>query len=168
MFPLDEQAELAADGVCSIVVVPIFAGPTWWGFVGFDDCSDEREWSTGMVEGLRAAAGRLGAAILRRRAEAERIELAREQSARVEAQTAQRRVAFLAAASQLLVASLDYETTLQDVADLLVPDLADCCYIDLLHADNTIRRIAAAAAAPFSVDGSADAGLALRPRGDHP
>jgi len=167
-FPLDEQAELAADGVCSIVVVPIFAGPTWWGFVGFDDCRDEREWSTGTVEVLRTAAGTLGAAILRRRAEAERLELAREQSARVEAQTAQRRVAFLAAASQLLVASLDYETTLQDVADLLVPDLAECCFIDLLEPDNTIRRIAAAAAEPFAGDIAADAGLRLSPRTDHP
>src|SRR5260370_40205492 len=100
MFPLDEQAELAADGVCSIVVVPIFAGPTWWGFVGFDDCSDEREWSTGIVEVLRTAAGTLGAAILRRRAEAERIELAREQAARVEAQTAHRRGACRARPAQ--------------------------------------------------------------------
>jgi signal transduction histidine kinase len=166
-FPLDEQAELAADGVCSIVVVPIFAGPTWWGFVGFDDCSEEREWAMGTVEVLRTAAGTLGAAILRRRAEAERLELVREQSARVEAQTAQRRVAFLAAASQLLVASLDYETTLQDVADLLVPDLAECCFVDILEADNTIRRIAAAAAEPFAIDGEG-AGLRLDPRGDHP
>src|SRR5260370_24183986 len=99
MFPLDEQAELAADGVCSIVVVPIFAGPTWWGFVGFDDCSDEREWAMGTVEALRTAAGTLGAAILRRRAEAERLELVREQSAPVQAQTSQRRACSLAAAS---------------------------------------------------------------------
>ena len=167
-FPPDEQAELAADGVCSIVVVPIFAGPTWWGFVGFDDCLEERDWSTATVEVLRTAAGTLGAAILRRQAEAERLELAREQSARVEAQTAQRRVAFLAAASQLLVASLDYETTLQDVADLLVPDLAECCFIDLLEPDNTIRRIAAAAAEPIVLDGSEGAGVRLSPRSDHP
>ena len=92
----------------------------------------------GTVEVLRTAAGTLGAAILRRRAEAERLELVREQSARVEAQTAQRRVAFLAAASQLLVASLDYETTLQDVADLLVPDLAECCFIDILEAAKAV------------------------------
>src|SRR6266852_1153377 len=167
-FPPDEQAELAADGVCSIVVVPIFAGPAWWGFVGFDDCTEEREWAVGTVEVLRTAAGTLGAAILRRRAEAERLELVREQSARVEAQTAQRRVAFLAAASQLLVASLDYETTLQDVADLLVPDLAECCFVDILEADNTIRRIAAAAVEPFTCDASEAAGLRLDPHGDDP
>jgi GAF domain-containing protein len=167
-FPPAEQAELAADGVCSIVVVPIFAGPTWWGFMGFDDCGDEREWAMGTVEVLRTAAGTLGAAILRRRAEAERLELVREQSARVEAETAQRRVAFLAAASQLLVASLDYETTLQDVADLLVPDLADCCFVDILETDTSIRRIAVAVAAPFASDVSEGAGLRLDPHGDHP
>ena len=43
-FPDDEQAVLAAQGICSLVVVPIFVGPTWWGFVGFDDCREERGW----------------------------------------------------------------------------------------------------------------------------
>ena len=70
---------------------------------------------------LQTAAGTLGAAILRRRAEAERMQLVREQSARVEAEAAQRRLAFLAEASQILAASLDYEPTLQGVANLVVP-----------------------------------------------
>src|SRR5262249_31620717 len=43
-FPEDEQVMLAAQGVCSLVVVPIFVGVSWWGFVGFDDCLEERAW----------------------------------------------------------------------------------------------------------------------------
>lgn len=167
-FPADEQAELAADGVRSILVVPIFAGPHWWGFVGFDDCAEERDWAVGTAEVLKTAAGTLGAAILRRRAEAERLELVREQSARLEAESGQRRLAFLAAASQVLVASLDYETSLQGVADLLVPDLAECCFIDVLEPEGSILRIAAALAAPFAsllLDGP---GLRFDPAGDHP
>ena len=120
-FPSDEQAVLAAQGVCSLVVVPIFVGPAWWGFVGFDDCREERGWPAGTVEVLKTAAGTIGAAILRRRAEAARLQLVREQSARAEAEAAQRRLAFLAEASQVLAVSLDFETTLQGVADLVVP-----------------------------------------------
>ena len=143
-FPLDEQPKLLAQGVCSLVLVPIFVGSTWWGFIGFDDCSEERSWQANLVEALKTAAGTLGAAIYRRRAEAERLQLVRAQSARVEAEAAQRRLAFLADASQILAASLDYENSLQGVADRLVPELADACFIDVLQADGSLRRVAAA------------------------
>jgi signal transduction histidine kinase len=135
---------LAAQGVRSLVVVPIFAGSTWWGFIGFDDCAEERDWPASAVEVLRTAAGTLGAAILRRSAEAERLQLVRAQSARVEAEAAQRRLGYLADASQILAASLDYESSMQGVADLLVPGLADACFVDIAEADGSARRIATA------------------------
>ena len=97
---------------------------------------------------LKTAAGTIGAAILRRQAEGERLQLVREQSARVEAEAAQRRLAFLAEASQVLALSLDFETTLQGVANLVVPALADWCCVDILEADGSIRRIAAAMGEP--------------------
>src|SRR5579864_7336073 len=143
-FPVDEQAQLTAQGVCSLVLVPIFVGATWWGFVGFDDCTEERRWPASLIEALKTAAGTLGAAILRRRAEAERLQLVREQSARVEAEAAQRRLAYLADASQILAASLDFEPNLQSVMELLVPDLADGCFVDMLQPEGTIRRVASA------------------------
>ena len=115
---------LAAQGVCSLAIVPIFVGPAWWGFIGFDDCREERAWPVGTVEVLKTAAGTIGAAILRRRAEAERLQLVREQSARVEAEAAQRRFAFLAEASQILAASLDYrDRRCRAWPDLVVPSL---------------------------------------------
>jgi PAS domain S-box-containing protein len=143
-FPVEEEAKLVAQGVCSVLVVPIFVGSTWWGFIGFDDCVEERSWQANMVEALKTAAGTLGAAIYRRRAEAERLQLVREQSARVEAEAAQRRMAFLAEASQRLAASLDYETSLQAVADLVVPALADACFFDVVQLNGELRRVAAA------------------------
>ena len=143
-FPTDEQAKLAAQRVCSLVLVPIFVGASWWGFIGFDDCTEERTWAPSLVEALKTAAGTLGAAISRRRAEAERLQLVREQSARVEAEAAQRRLAYLADASQILAASLEFEPTLQGVAELLVPDLADGCFFDLLQSDGSLRRVASA------------------------
>jgi PAS domain S-box-containing protein len=48
---------------------------------------------------------------------------------------------FLAQASGLLAASLDYERTLSDVAGLAVPDVADWCAIDIVQPDGTTRQV---------------------------
>lgn len=58
-----------------------------------------------------------------------------------ERKRAEERQRFLAEASALLVSSLDYTQTLQHVAQLVVPRLADWCVIDLLE-DDTLKRIA--------------------------
>ena len=63
------RALLEPQGNLSLLVVPIFAGTAWWGFLGFDETRYEREWSQAEIEALRAAAGILGASIERRRAE---------------------------------------------------------------------------------------------------
>jgi PAS domain S-box-containing protein len=68
-FPPGEQAVLAPQGIRSVLAVPMFVGDRFWGFIGFDDCLREREWSPAEVDGLRAAAGILGAAIQRERVE---------------------------------------------------------------------------------------------------
>ena len=151
-FPPDEQIMLAAQGVCSLVVVPIFVGSTWWGFIGFDDCAEERRWPASAVEVLKTAATTLGAAMLRRRAEAARLQLVSEQAARVEAEAAQRRLAFLAEASRILAGSLDYEDSLPGVVELVVPGLADGCLVDVLDGDGSIRRVASKLAIEFPED----------------
>jgi signal transduction histidine kinase/putative methionine-R-sulfoxide reductase with GAF domain len=55
---------------------------------------------------------------------------------------------FLAEASRLLAASLDYETTLESVARLAVPGLADYCIVDLLDTERATRAVAVAHADP--------------------
>jgi PAS domain S-box-containing protein len=70
-FPNSEQPELREQGIFSILIVPIFVEGKWWGFIGFDECFEEREWSTAEVGALGAAAGTLGAAIRWRRIEEE-------------------------------------------------------------------------------------------------
>lgn len=52
------------------------------------------------------------------------------------------RLAFLARASEALASSLDYQTTLEHVAELVVRDLADWCAIDVREDDGEIRRMA--------------------------
>lgn len=86
---------------------------------------------------------------LRKQAEEERAQLfEREQMARTEAERMQWRLTFLAEASEILAASLDYETSLPRVARLAVPYLADGCVVDVVEEDRTIRRVAVAAADP--------------------
>jgi PAS domain S-box-containing protein len=72
-------------------------------------------------------------------------ELYEEQSRmRAEAEAAERRAKFLAEASTLMASSLDYETTLAQVAGLAVPHLADWCAVDMLGEDKSIIRLAMA------------------------
>ena len=67
-----------------------------------------------------------------------------EREARNEAEAAQRRLAFLAEASALVSASLEYGTTLENVARLAVPGLADWCFVDLATPDGGFERVAIA------------------------
>jgi PAS domain S-box-containing protein len=85
----------------------------------------------------------------RKRGEQERdLLLAREQLARVEAVRARRRLALLAAAGTTLSASLDYEATLEGIARLVVPELADWCLVDVLEEDGSVTQVAADHADP--------------------
>ena len=52
------------------------------------------------------------------------------------------RLRFLAEASTLLSSSLDYETTLSNIAELAVPALASSCVIDLVGEDGELERVA--------------------------
>jgi PAS domain S-box-containing protein len=54
----------------------------------------------------------------------------------------------VADASQLLASSLDYQTTLRDVARLAVPEFADWCAIDVVGDDGKLQRLTVACADP--------------------
>jgi class 3 adenylate cyclase len=56
-------------GTHGFVSVPIMVSGQWWGFLGFDDCHIERQWSTAEIDVLKTAAGLVAAAIERERAE---------------------------------------------------------------------------------------------------
>jgi PAS domain S-box-containing protein len=61
---------------------------------------------------------------------------------------ARRRATFLARASELLESSLDYETTLRNVAQIVVPEIVDWCVIHVLDDAGEIKLVAAAHADP--------------------
>ena len=80
---------------------------------------------------------------IKRQAE-EREKLIREQAALAEAEVRQERLGFLANASNVLAGSLDYQTTFHNLANLVVPRLADFCLVFSMDKDETLRQAAVA------------------------
>jgi PAS domain S-box-containing protein len=112
-----------------------------------------RCWGTAAAGGAGRPARVLGVChdiTQQRAAEKAALELVRESAARAAAQAAEARMTFLAAASQELASSLDYETTLQTVAQLAVPALADWAAVDILEG-GVLRRLAVAHSDPEKV-----------------
>ena len=68
-MPEAARRHLDQQEIKSLILVPIFAGDTWWGFIGFADCQHERQWSGVEMEALRAAARTLGASLQRKEAD---------------------------------------------------------------------------------------------------
>ena len=82
---------------------------------------------------------------------------------------AERRRAFLARAMETLVSSLDFSTTLKRVAELVVPELADWCTIDILDPGSGKRRqIAVAHHDPAKVEFAREVGQRYPPDLDSP
>jgi len=56
-FPEPERSALEAQDIMSLLALPLFVEGEWWGFIGFDNCWEERQWDEAEVALLRAAAG---------------------------------------------------------------------------------------------------------------
>jgi two-component system sensor histidine kinase UhpB len=58
-----EREILEPQSIKSILIIPIYIGKNFWGFIGFDDCTYEREWSETEISVLKTAAGSIGGLI---------------------------------------------------------------------------------------------------------
>jgi PAS domain S-box-containing protein len=65
---------------------------------------------------------------------------------------AERTQKFLAQASNILASSLDYETTLATVAQLIVPEIADWCSVDILQEDGSLKQLALTHVDPAKIE----------------
>lgn len=74
-----EQEQLSPQGIISILVVPVFLGGGFWGFVGFDDCQKEREFFE-QEEGILRSASTLIATAMLRNEMTQNLVAAREQA----------------------------------------------------------------------------------------
>jgi PAS domain S-box-containing protein len=59
-FPESERKALQAQDIVSILVLPVFTGQRWYGFIGFDDTHGPREWQEDDVRLLRTASEMIG------------------------------------------------------------------------------------------------------------
>ncbi|MEH2434874.1 MAG: PAS domain S-box protein [Nostoc sp.] len=69
-----------------------------------------------------------------------------------ERKQAEERLRHIAQTSSLLSTSLDYEETLEQIAKISVPQLADWCSVDILNEDGSIRRLPIAHADPSKAE----------------
>lgn len=78
-FPDYARKHLQAQGIISILVVPVFLEDKFWGFVGFDDCHKERIFSD-VEEGILRSASLLIATSMLRNEITKNLVLAREEA----------------------------------------------------------------------------------------
>ncbi len=64
-FPVSEQPMLAMQNILSLLILPIYSDGVLWGFVGFDDCTQGRAWSSSDVDVLIGLTLALGIALSR-------------------------------------------------------------------------------------------------------
>ena len=65
-FSVIEQKILEKSEIISIMCVPIFVSGKYWGFIGLDNNTREREWTDLEVEALKTATNIIGAAVERK------------------------------------------------------------------------------------------------------
>lgn len=68
-FPESERAILEGQGNLAMLVIPITVNDKWFGFMGFDDVKQSREWSDNDIRALRTGSEMIGIYIENRRVE---------------------------------------------------------------------------------------------------
>jgi diguanylate cyclase (GGDEF)-like protein/PAS domain S-box-containing protein len=68
-FPESEKSVLQSQNILSMALIPIFVENHWWGFIGFDECNYERQWTETELEALHITASIFGSAETRARTE---------------------------------------------------------------------------------------------------
>jgi PAS domain S-box-containing protein len=79
------------------------------------------------------------------------IEITQEKQAEIEQKKAQERAQFLSNVSKVLASSLDYQTTVSNIAELVVPDLADWFSVDLVDEQGNFTLLEVAHRDPAKV-----------------
>ncbi|MBD3308106.1 response regulator, partial [candidate division KSB3 bacterium] len=78
-FPEFEREFLDAQGILSLLVLPIQVQDAWYGFIGFDDTVNPRDWSETELRFLQVGAEMIGAFLHRKQIESE-IQQAKEEA----------------------------------------------------------------------------------------
>ncbi len=114
MLATDLQQRLGPT-IRSLILIPILVRGNWWGFLGFDQCDREREWSDAEQDSFRAASDMLGAAIERKRTQDALIEAKNTLEQRVEERTRELREE-ITAKEQAMTKLAETQQMLMDVS----------------------------------------------------
>jgi len=68
-MPEAQKMIMEDQGILSIIALPVYVDGKWYGFIGFDDLEQEREWTTEDIRLLRTAAEMIGGYLSRRNSE---------------------------------------------------------------------------------------------------
>jgi PAS domain S-box-containing protein len=80
-----EQAILTPQGVMSLLVMPIWERDYFWGFIGFDDCHQERLWSELDIAVLQSIAASIGSTIAQHQLDAKLEQIIADRTAALQA-----------------------------------------------------------------------------------
>jgi PAS domain S-box-containing protein len=70
-LPSEERQWNVALGAQAVVIIPVYVGDEWWGYLGFEDYTHDQECSKFEIDALKAVAITFGEAIKRKRIEEE-------------------------------------------------------------------------------------------------
>jgi PAS domain S-box-containing protein len=132
------------EGVRSLLVLPVLVAGEPHATLTFYSRTPQR-YSDIEVRVASALANLAASAITAARLHAE------QQSSSAGVEEANLRLRFLSQASALLASSLDYETTLQNLAQLAVPWLTDWCAVNVVDEDGSAPNVAFAHVDPAKV-----------------
>jgi signal transduction histidine kinase len=135
----DHLAVMRGLGCTSCMMVPILAHGEPLGVISLMIADGARAYGTDDLAVAQELAHRAALAI--DNARLYRATRAREESTN-----------FLAAASAILGSSLEYETTLRSLANVVVPRFADWCAIDVVGTDGVVEQLAVAHVDPSKVE----------------
>jgi PAS domain S-box-containing protein len=102
-FPERARFGLEDAGIRSLLILPLLVHGTFYGYIGFDNCSDERLWDFSEVALLTTAAATLSAALERRLA----LDALRGRT---------EELAALLCTNRAIAASIDYDEVLREIA----------------------------------------------------
>ncbi|NOZ75921.1 MAG: PAS domain S-box protein [FCB group bacterium] len=133
-FPDSERAILEPQDIQSVLALPIFVDQDLWGFIGFDDCIAEREWSEQEISALQTAASALGFSIKRK--QVEKSLTASEEKFRTLFENS-RDAIYLSSADGTLI---DFNHSMEDMLGFSPTELRSIS-IENLYADKNDRRL---------------------------
>jgi PAS domain S-box-containing protein len=88
-LPASAQAILIPQGIQSLLLVPIWDRDYFWGFIGFDDCHQERQWSELEVAVLQSLAVSIGSTIAQHQLDAKLEQIIADRTAALQASESQ-------------------------------------------------------------------------------